>query len=286
MVYGRGIYMSDNPSFCKKYGNSLILSRVLRPIDPGYGRVVSKNWCNVFVIPDPRQILPYCVIKLQRWDDLQMLLHSLICMYNANVAEGCLIPMCRETKSVLLHMRSCDLKSYCTVKDCFSTWTTIQHWIQCQKQVCDICFAYRKFMATQVNNVQRVEAEKSSRVSSSSSSANTPESESRRCPKRTMATTSFTEELKSKKPRTNPSNTHYNYYNTSSDNICPDSCPSPSESEGNRKLPDDAKLLDDTAMKSWQMTDGLSDKALRANGADYCYVPQLHHPLLSSSDMV
>ena len=47
MVYGRGIYMSDNPSFCKTYGNSLILSRVLRPIDPGYGRVVSKNWCNV-----------------------------------------------------------------------------------------------------------------------------------------------------------------------------------------------------------------------------------------------
>ena len=247
MVHGRGIYMSDNPSFCKTYGNSLILSRVLRPIDPGYGRVVRKNWCNVFVIPDPRQILPYCLIKLQEWDDFQMLLHSLICMYNANVAEGCLIPMCRETKSVLLHMRSCHLKSCCTVKDCFSTWTTIQHWIQCQKRFCDICFAYRKFMKTQVNNAQRVEAEKSSRVSSSSLSLNTPESESRRCLKRTKATTSSTVDSKTKKPKlTDSSNTFYYFYDTSSDNICPDSHPSSSESEGNRKLPDDAKLLDDT----------------------------------------
>ena len=282
MVYGRGIYMADNPSFCKTYGNSLILSRVLRPTYPGYGRVVTLSSSNVFVIPDPRQILPYCVIKLQKWNDHQMLLHSLVCMYNANLAEGCLIPMCKETKSLFLHMRSCDLKSYCTVKDCFSTWTTIQHWIQCQKQVCDICFAYRKFMATQRNNAQRVEAEKSSQVTSYSSSVNTPESESRTCVKRTMATTSSTEELKSKKTRTNTSNTFYHYYNTSTDNICPDSCPSLSESEGNRKLPDDAKLLDDTAFKSWQMTDGLSDNTQRANGANFCYVPQLQHPLLSS----
>ena len=273
--------MADNPSFCKTYGNSLILSRVLRPTYPGYGRVVTLSSSNVFVIPDPRQILPYCVIKLQKWNDHQMLLHSLVCMYNANLAEGCLIPMCKETKSLFLHMRSCDLKSYCTVKDCFSTWTTIQHWIQCQKQVCDICFAYRKFMATQRNNAQRVEAEKSSQVTSSSLSVNTLES--RRCLKRTKPTSSLTE-LKAKKPRTNTSNTYY--YNTSSDNICPVSCPSPSESEDNRKLPDEAKLLDDTALKSWQVTDGMSDKTQRVNGADYCYVPQLRHPLLSSSGML
>ena len=46
--------MSENPTICKAYGNSLILSRVLRPIYPGYGNVQDKGWYKIFVIPGGR----------------------------------------------------------------------------------------------------------------------------------------------------------------------------------------------------------------------------------------
>ena len=172
--------MSENPSFCKTYGNILILSRVLRPMYPGYGREVTKDWCKLYVIPDPRQILPYCTIEIQSWDNNRMLLHSLICMYNDATAGKCLIPMCRENKNVLHHMRGCGLQFICTVKECVSTWSTLQHWSRCQRKVCSICLAYRKFKAIQdIENLLEPE---------------------RRCLKRPMPTTI---ENKPKKPRTN-----------------------------------------------------------------------------------
>ena len=313
MLYGRGVYMSENPSFCKTYGNSLILSRVLRPIYPGYGRVVTKDWCKLFVIPDSRQILPYCTIELQNWDDNRMLLHSLRCMYNVNAGK-CLIPMCREKMNVLHHMRGCDLKPTCAVKECFSMWTTIQHWSRCQRKVCSICLTYRKFKATQeiFHDLATCHLQdKSSSDSSSPVTVKSLESE-RRCLKRPKATTI---ENKSKKPRFNFStdisitDIWTDSYPSSSDSrattikskdskeprtdssitdIWTDSYPSSSDSGGWRermgKLPDDSKLLEDHALKSRQMSeDGLSNKTLRGSDSDCYYVPQLHHPLLSGS---
>ena len=56
MVQGRGIYMADNPSECFKYGNKLILSKVL---------LGEKDYTqgSIFVIRKEEQILPYCVIN-------------------------------------------------------------------------------------------------------------------------------------------------------------------------------------------------------------------------------
>ena len=79
MIHGTGIYMTENPSYSKYYGNCLILCRVLRPIFQdgygvinNYGSVVRKNWFKIYVVPDERQILPYCVIELES----QPMLHS------------------------------------------------------------------------------------------------------------------------------------------------------------------------------------------------------------------
>ena len=138
--------MSENPTICKAYGNCLILSRVLRPIYPGYGNVQDKGWYKIFVIPDPRQILPYCVIELQSLKFLQLRLHSLICLYNR---EDCipLYPGCKEMKSTLHHMRSCDNKTNCNFQGCYSMWSLIKHWSLCQIKDCHLCSAYRHFRA-------------------------------------------------------------------------------------------------------------------------------------------
>ena len=137
--------MSENPTICRAYGDCLIMSRVLRPIYPGYGNVKGKGWYNIFVIPDPRQILPYCVIVLQSLESLQMRLHSLICLYNR---EDCLFSRCKEMKNVLYHMRSCDNMSNCTFQDCSSMWSIIKHWSHCQIKDCLLCSAYRHFKTT------------------------------------------------------------------------------------------------------------------------------------------
>ena len=81
--------MSENPSFCKIYGNCIILSRVLRPIYHGYGRIVWKDWCKIFVVPDARQILPYCVIELQNQNVSPQLGISNNLLQNSRIKNSC-----------------------------------------------------------------------------------------------------------------------------------------------------------------------------------------------------
>ena len=80
MMYGRGIYMSDYPETCLRYGNVLILCRVLlgrvSVVDEGSGRQeftsdqdskeVRHGGQDVImrVIKTADQVLPYCVINL------------------------------------------------------------------------------------------------------------------------------------------------------------------------------------------------------------------------------
>ena len=64
MVQGRGIYMADNPSECFKYGNKLILSKVLLgEKDDTFTQVQNDGEGSIFVIHQEEQILPYCVIN-------------------------------------------------------------------------------------------------------------------------------------------------------------------------------------------------------------------------------
>ena len=64
MVQGRGIYMADNPSECFKYGNKLILSKVLLgEKDDTFTQVQNDGEGSIFVIHQEEQIFPYCVIN-------------------------------------------------------------------------------------------------------------------------------------------------------------------------------------------------------------------------------
>ena len=143
--------MSENPTICKAYGNCLIMSRVLRPIYPGYGNVQDKGWYKIFVIPDPRQILPYCVMELQSLKSVQLRLHSYICLYmgdSGRMGIDCLFPGCKGMKRTLHHMRSCDNRSNCNFQDCYSMWSIIKHWSLCQIRDCHLCSDYRHFKGT------------------------------------------------------------------------------------------------------------------------------------------
>ena len=178
-MHGRGIYMSDNPTFCKSYGNCLILCKVLTsPLESTnslsinnsvFGKIVKNNWFNIYVIDQIDQILPYCIIELrsnvekrilyvtqhdqhlwfqhQQQQYRRLLLHSLICLYQ--ISEDCSFPKCNEMKPLLLHMRSCNLKSKCSYKDCYPSWTVIEHWRHCQREVCKTCEPYRHQLETQ-----------------------------------------------------------------------------------------------------------------------------------------
>ena len=66
-MYGRGIYMSENPIYCKLYGNCLILCKVLRCSKENCEsvKIVKKGWYNIYVLPNTRQILPFCIIELK-----------------------------------------------------------------------------------------------------------------------------------------------------------------------------------------------------------------------------
>ena len=153
--------MSDNPTYCTIYGECLILSRVLRPLHHKYeGKLMMYDTTSdkkhgrhsIFVIPDPRQIMPYCVIELQSWESLQKRLHYLACWYNGPSGPNptiCGFPGCMEMKDVFVHMRSCDLMMNCALEDCSSMWTTMRHWELCQKQDCHFCFGFRQFQAAE-----------------------------------------------------------------------------------------------------------------------------------------
>lgn len=182
MMYGRGIYMSENPIFCKQYGNCLILCKVLRCPLPNIMpnietckcmRIVKKDWCNIYVIPYTRQILPVCIIDLKSdeekrrinidqclqqkfWQDEHqayryLVLHALICLYKKTELsspqnDGVSDPKCQrciEMKPLLLHLEKCNLRSKCTLKNCYSTWTLIEHWKHCRVNNCHICEPYR-----------------------------------------------------------------------------------------------------------------------------------------------
>ena len=155
--------MSDNPTYCTIYGECLILSRVLRPLHHKYeGKLIEYDGTSdkkhgqhsIFVIPDPRQIMPYCVIELQSWESLQKRLHSLACWYN-NGPNGpkptiCGFPWCKEMKNdVFVHMRSCDLMMNCALEACSSMRTTMRHWEFCQILDCRFCFDFRQFRAAE-----------------------------------------------------------------------------------------------------------------------------------------
>ena len=155
--------MSENPSYCLVYGKSLILSRVLRPLHHKWqgkwimngGTSLFQGQHSIFVIPDSRQIMPYCVIQLQTWESLQRRLHSLACWYNGPDPNGpnptiCRFPWCMEMKhDVFVHMRSCDLMMNCALEACSSMWTTMRHWEFCQILDCRFCFDFRQFRAAE-----------------------------------------------------------------------------------------------------------------------------------------
>ena len=183
-MYGRGIYMSENPIYCKLYGNCIILCKVLRcgGKNCDCATVVEKDWHNIYVIPTTGQILPYCLIELKSDEEkskfyidqqLQhqmvqhqqqsyriLLLHALLCLYKKpedfntpcislvesvmDVKKICTFPMCTEMKTLLVHLGKCSLRSKCTMKDCFSTWTLIEHWKHCVVTICQICEPYRQ----------------------------------------------------------------------------------------------------------------------------------------------
>ena len=63
--------MSDSPSMCKKYGNRIILSRVLLGTISVHSKTVPKVNNQVHIIHDTNQILPYCVITLASQGDEQ-----------------------------------------------------------------------------------------------------------------------------------------------------------------------------------------------------------------------
>ena len=185
MMYGRGIYMSENPIFCKQYGNCIILCKVIRCELPNIlpnletltcecMRIVNKDWCKIYVIPTTRQILPFCIIELKSDDEKReihidqhlqrkliqdehqayrnLVLHALICLYKKSELSSpqrdgvgdleC--PKCIEMKPLLLHLEKCILRSKCTFKDCYSTWTLIEHWKHCLVNICLICKPYRR----------------------------------------------------------------------------------------------------------------------------------------------
>ena len=170
--------MSENPIFSKQYGNCLILCKVLR-WSVGIGenvRIVKNGWYNIYVLPNTRQILPFCIIELksefekrqihldqimlhrsvqhQQQSYRNLVLHAFICLYNivehsedvrVDVREKeCTYPMCNEMKTLLIHLRRCNLRSKCKLKDCYSTWTLIEHWKHCLVNICQICDSYRQ----------------------------------------------------------------------------------------------------------------------------------------------
>ena len=171
--------MSENPIFCKQYGNCLILSKVLRcSLEVCESvKIVKNGWYNIYVLPNTRQILPFCIIELksefekrqihldqnllhrsvqhQQQSYRNLVLHAFICLYNivehsdspvrVGVREKeCPFPMCNEMKTLLLHLRRCNLRSKCNLKDCYSTWTLIEHWKHCLVNICQVCEPYRQ----------------------------------------------------------------------------------------------------------------------------------------------
>ena len=69
MAHGRGIYMAENPVICSKYGDKLILCRVLLGKQDGThsGVLEAKPYnSNCYVIKNENQIVPYCVINLSK----------------------------------------------------------------------------------------------------------------------------------------------------------------------------------------------------------------------------
>ena len=69
MAHGRGIYMAENPVICSKYGDKLILCRVLLGKQDGThsGVLEAKPYnSNCYVVKNENQIVPYCVINLSK----------------------------------------------------------------------------------------------------------------------------------------------------------------------------------------------------------------------------
>ena len=69
MAHGRGIYLSENPVFCSKFGDKLILCRVLLGNKDGtnsatlsLGPYYNSNYYRVNTVD---QIVPYCIINLK-----------------------------------------------------------------------------------------------------------------------------------------------------------------------------------------------------------------------------
>ena len=171
--------MSENPKFCKQYGNCIILCKVLRCLNLQRencecARIVNKDWCNIYVIPHTKQILPVSIIELKSdeekrrinidqgfhlrfWRDEHqayryLVLHALTCLYKKSELSPpqrdgvgdpeC--PKCIEMKPLLLHLEKCNLRSKCTWKNCYSTWTLIEHWKHCRVNICHICEPYKR----------------------------------------------------------------------------------------------------------------------------------------------
>ena len=63
MAHGRGIYMSDTPGACKRYGPIMILSRVLYSSTDTLKTRRHGGDDNVYVIRNVKNILPYCVLS-------------------------------------------------------------------------------------------------------------------------------------------------------------------------------------------------------------------------------
>merc|ERR1711994_1002465 len=82
MLFGRGVYLSPLPGVSMMYGDGLLLCRVLMgksevyhptgctppPIPAEYDSrvVIRDNIAVVIVVKKPQQILPYCIINVDR----------------------------------------------------------------------------------------------------------------------------------------------------------------------------------------------------------------------------
>lgn len=91
MNFGRGLYFTDSPTMALMYGNVLILAKVMlgecervgvTPPPPstlpkGYDSraVLSSGLTLMYIITQPNQVLPYCVIMPKSENSFQRFIH-------------------------------------------------------------------------------------------------------------------------------------------------------------------------------------------------------------------
>lgn len=79
----------------------------------------------------------------------------LVCLLHADNCQGheeessdevrqCLLPYCKEMKSVLRHMSRCSDERSCTVSNCTFSRQIISHWKDCIKSDCPLCSSVKQ----------------------------------------------------------------------------------------------------------------------------------------------